>query len=91
MTETIEMQAGRIRSDFIDRLNKSKACFRAGMLQTIDSTVERIGGAIESGMNQRLQGEREAESRRVDLEGVLSGLRELRKDITLVRQSAEAM
>lgn len=58
MLQTIDMQAGRMRFDFMDRLNKGTMGFRQEMLQKIEATVQGIALAMEQGMNQRSRGER---------------------------------
>ncbi|MEW6408705.1 MAG: dynamin family protein [Nitrospirota bacterium] len=64
MLEMIDMQGGRIRFDFAERLDKSKLDFRWEMLQRIEATIEGISTAIEKGMNQRTKGEKEVVERK---------------------------
>lgn len=63
MLQTIDMQAGRIRYDFVERLDKSKKRFRREMLDRIDATVTGIDAAVSKGMSIRSRGEREAQER----------------------------
>ncbi|GKT07941.1 dynamin family protein [Desulforhabdus sp. TSK] len=60
MLETIDMQAGRMRADFLRRLTRGKHAFRRQILERIDATMEGISLAIEKGMDARTRGEREA-------------------------------
>ena len=41
MLEMIEMQAGRLRSDFIDRLNRSASRFRSRIIGNMDTVSQR--------------------------------------------------
>ena len=59
MLEAIEMQAGRMRHDFIERLNRSRQKFRHEMVGNMRATLEGISTALEKGMKQRVQGETE--------------------------------
>jgi hypothetical protein len=60
MLEMIEMQAGRLRSDFTDRLNRSASRFRSRIIDNMDTVADGIARAIESGIELRLRGEKEA-------------------------------
>ena len=62
--QVIEMQSGRLRSDFATRLDKSQHDFRWEMHQKIDAMIEGIGAAVEKGMNLRTQGEHEVQERK---------------------------
>ncbi len=57
MLEVIEMQAGRMRHDFIARLDESSQEFRREMGRKMRATLEGISTAMENGMKQRAQGE----------------------------------
>lgn len=91
LLQTIDLQAGRIRYDFVERLNKSKGEFRRKMLLKSEATVEGIGLAIEKGMNRRDRGEKEAERRRTALLGTLQEMDEVRAEIVRIRESASGM
>ena len=49
--QVIDAQAGRLRYDFIQRLDRSKLEFRWQMPQTIEATIEGIETAIRNGMS----------------------------------------
>ncbi|GAB4413397.1 MAG: hypothetical protein OHK0032_09460 [Thermodesulfovibrionales bacterium] len=61
--QVIDIQSGRLRYDFAERLDKSKLDFRWEMVQRIDATIEGIETAIKKGMEQRSRGEKEVEER----------------------------
>lgn len=63
LVRVVDMQAGRLGSDFEERLDKSKLEFRWEMLQKIDTAIDGIGAAIEKGMAQKSKGEREVSAR----------------------------
>ncbi len=89
MLQLIEMHAGRIRYDFVDRINKSRRSFRARMHRKIDATVGGIEAAIEKGMNWRVEGQKEVESRREDLVRTLRGLEDLRLELLSIREAID--
>lgn len=89
--ELIDMQSGRMRYDFIERLNKGKLEFRRQMLQKIEATVEGIASAVEKGMSQRARGEREVEERRTALLAGLEKMDDVKKELSSVRERAEQM
>ncbi len=60
MLEAIEMQSGRARFDFMDRVNKSRLKFRGEMVKRIDDTIKGIGSAIETGADMESRGEEKA-------------------------------
>jgi GTPase SAR1 family protein len=89
MLETIEMQAGRLRFDFIDRLNKSAFHFRSEMLKKIEIISRGIAQAIERGMELRLKGEAEAAQLESTLSARLSEMERIRSELLHDRESAE--
>ncbi len=64
LLQVVDIQSGRVRYDFAERLDKSKLDFRWEMLQKIDATIEGIEAAIKKGMSQRERGEKEVEERK---------------------------
>ncbi|MDR3570539.1 MAG: dynamin family protein [Syntrophobacteraceae bacterium] len=84
MLEMIEMQAGRIRSDFLDRLNRSASLFRRRIAGNMDTVAEAIARAIESGIDLGLRGEEEAARIQAGLSEQLAGLELLRSDLARV-------
>jgi hypothetical protein len=91
MLQLIEMQSGRIRYDFIERLNKSKLEFRRQMLRKIEATVEGLAGAIENGVRQRARGKEEVEERRIALFAGLAEIDAIRNEIVSIRERASGM
>lgn len=89
--QVIEMQAGRIRSDLVERLNASAAAFRKEMLQKIDSTANGIATAIDKGMRQKSMGEESSRWRQQQLQSESSAIDELRKDLLDIEQCANAL
>ncbi len=59
LLQVIDIQSGRLRYDFAERMDKSKLEFRWEMLQKIEATIEGIETAIKKGMSQREMGEKE--------------------------------
>ena len=91
MLQTIDMQAGRMRFDFMERLNRGTLGFRQEMLQKIDATVQGIALAMEKGMNQRSRGEKEMERRLSALAEELMKLDEVRDELIGTRETANRM
>jgi GTP-binding protein EngB required for normal cell division len=59
-----EMQSGRLRHDFEERIKKSVHDFRREMLERIEATVTSIETAIDKGRALRMRSEDEAAARR---------------------------
>ncbi|NLI83386.1 MAG: dynamin, partial [Deltaproteobacteria bacterium] len=89
LVQTIEMQAGRIRSDLLERLNQSTQAFRSEMLRKVETTADGIAAAIENGVKQKSQGEREVRARQEVLTAELAGIREMREELLRMEKSAE--
>jgi GTPase SAR1 family protein len=84
--EAAEIQSGRVRYDFAERLDKSKLDFRREMLQRIEATVEGISVAITRGMADRDKGEREAAGRAEALLAEAARLEAARQSLLQLRQ-----
>jgi hypothetical protein len=85
MLETIDIQSGRLRYDFIERLNKSKIAFRDAILQKMETAITDVSVAIEKGMELRSQGEHQVAIRQGILVEQLSRLDGLRAEILDIR------
>lgn len=86
MLEMIEMQAGRIRSDFLGRLNSGASRFRLRIIGNMDTAAGAIARAIESGMDLRLKGEAQAAGIASDLGERLAGLEGIRSELVQIRE-----
>jgi len=86
MLEVIEMQAGRMRHDFISRLSDSKQRFQREMIQKMRWTLEGIATAMEKGMKQRARGEQELQLRQSALSQELPEMDKLRNKLLAVRE-----
>jgi 23S rRNA maturation-related 3'-5' exoribonuclease YhaM len=67
LLEMLDTQGGRVRYDFVERLDKSKLDFRWEMFERIEATIKGISSAIEKGMNQKSKGEKAVEERKAAL------------------------
>ena len=72
--ELAEMQSGRLRHDFEERIKKSVHDFRREMLERIEATSAGIESAIDKGRTLRMQGANEAASRRDELGAALASI-----------------
>jgi GTPase SAR1 family protein len=86
MLEMIEMQAGRIRSDFIDRLSRSASRFRLRIIGSMDAGVGGIERAIESGIDLRRKGEEEAARVQSRLRERLFETEKIRTELIQIRE-----
>ena len=75
--ELAEIQSGRLRHDFEERIKKSVHDFRREMLERIEATIAGIEAAIDKGRALRTKGEREAASRQAELAAALARIDEL--------------
>jgi GTP-binding protein EngB required for normal cell division len=91
MLEIIEMQAGRMRHDFIARLGESKEKFQRDMVRKMRAMLEGISTALEKGMKQRVQGEEELLRRQVMLSRELHQMDELKERLLTMRERINAV
>ena len=77
--ELAEMQSGRLRHDFEERIKKSVHDFRREMLERIEATIAGIETAIDKGRALRMQGVSEATSRRDELGAALTRIEALER------------
>jgi hypothetical protein len=89
MLEMIEMQAGRLRADFIDRLNRNASRFRSAIIGNMDNVSGGIARAIENGMDLRLKGEQEAAAMKSRLVERLSALERIRGELLRTAEDLE--
>ncbi|RME64568.1 MAG: dynamin [Nitrospirae bacterium] len=89
LLEMVERQSGRIRWDFVDRLQRSRREFRFQMLQKIADTVEGIRQAIEKGIKLKQLNEEEAEGKKAHLEGELRSLSSLKVQLEEIIKHTE--
>ncbi|MGD9788189.1 MAG: dynamin family protein [Sulfuricellaceae bacterium] len=75
--ESADTQAGRLRYDFAQRLDKSMHDFKAAMLGRIDATLEGIETAVRRGAEIGAAGTREADIREGELSSSLQALDDL--------------
>jgi hypothetical protein len=91
MLETIDMQAGRMRADFLHRLTRGKQAFRRQILERIDATMEGISQAIEKGMDARTRGERETALQGKLLSEKMEHLEKLRHQLSSMEKMVHQM
>jgi FKBP-type peptidyl-prolyl cis-trans isomerase 2 len=84
--EMVDMQGGRVRFDFAERLDKSKLDFRWEMRQRIEATIEGISKAIEKGVSQKSKGERAVGEREKVLLETERRMNEIKDNLIKIRQ-----
>ena len=62
LPEKVDMNCGRIRSDFVDRINKSAVELRWGMKEKLKETTQFIEEAVKAAMKLKEKSEEEAEA-----------------------------
>ena len=72
--ELVDTQAGRLRYDFVQRLQKSESDFRKIMLDRIDSTLEGIERAVTKGLEVNETNSAEAQKQKQRLQHNLEQL-----------------
>lgn len=85
LLQVIDIQSGRVRYDFAERLDKSKLEFRWEMLQRIDATIEGIETAIKKGVEQRSKGEKEVEERKLVISEMMQKLININKSLVEIK------
>ena len=65
--ELADTQAGRVRYDFAQRLDKSMREFKSAMLQRLDATLAGIEAAVKKGVEASTAGTAQAERRAAEL------------------------
>lgn len=82
----IDVQGGRVRYDFGERLGKSTVDFKREMLRKIDDTVEGISRAIRMGMEKKSRGEEEVKRRTEAIRGSSERLEGISDCLLRIRQ-----
>lgn len=67
ITSAVDMQAGNLRYDFAERLNKSKIKFKWEMVDKISATIDGIEKAIKKGLESKNKSEVEINKRETEL------------------------
>ena len=86
--EMADTQAGRVRYDFAQRLDKSMRNFKIAMLGRIDATLENIETAIKKGAEVGMVDEQAADARATELNAQLEALGSLASSLDDIRQRA---
>jgi GTPase SAR1 family protein len=89
--QVIDMQSGRVRFDFAERLDRSRLDFRREMTGRIEATIEGIGAAIEKGISQRSRSQKEAEERKAKASDVLKRLDDIKAGLVKLREASAAV
>jgi septin family protein len=89
LLEMIERQSGRIRWDFVDRLQKSRLEFRWQMLGRIDETIKGIREAIHRGIEYRRKSQKELIRRQKEIEEELDKLYNVKNRIVEIIKATE--
>jgi ribosome biogenesis GTPase A len=76
--ERADMQAGRIRYDFAQRLQESVREFRSAVLDRLEQTLDGIEAAVQAAHTLRSRGENALAEHRVRLAGEAQSLEEVR-------------
>jgi hypothetical protein len=91
LARMIDMQSGRIRYDFLQRLEKSRMDFEAEMKKKMDTTAEGIENAIQQGIRLRAQGNTAIEARIRELSENKATLERIMLDLTVIKTDLDAV
>ena len=81
-------QAGRVRYDFAQRLDKSMRDFKLAMLERIDTTLEGIETAVKKGMESGAENAAQADGRGRELTADLARLNALAAQLQTLTAAA---
>ncbi len=84
--EMIDKQGGRVRFDFLERLQRGKLDFRWKMLQRIEATIEGIESAIHKGIKERSRGEVAVDQRKRSCLEAINRINALRERIMGIQE-----
>ncbi len=82
--DCVEVQSGRLRHDFAQRLEKSAKTFNREMTARLETTAMSIEAAMAKGMKQKQGDEREAETRQIAIRERLDRLSEISDELALI-------
>ncbi|HBZ55112.1 MAG TPA: dynamin [Syntrophobacteraceae bacterium] len=85
MYHTINMQGGRTRYYFVERLNKSKNLFYKSIMEKLDITIAGLDNALDQGFQLRSQGEEQVGRHRIRLEADLRQIDRVYQDLLDIR------
>ncbi len=88
MSRTIDIQSGRMRYHFVERLNKSKDSFYKRIMDKLDLTIAGLDSALDQGLQLRSQGEEQVGRHRIKLEGELQQIDGLYQDLLDIRNAS---
>jgi len=87
--DMVDRQGGRLRYDFVERLNASRQEFRQESLARIETTVKGLSAAIEKGMSRKTRGGEVAKARMGELQSLEDRLDEIKTGLLAVSRTAE--
>lgn len=86
--ELTDTQAGRLRYDFTQRLDKSMNNFRKQMLERIDTTLKGIEVAVKKGLEVNAANRVDVQAQRVKLRSEMTQLAKLNDELELLMVAA---
>lgn len=84
--EIVEMQLGRVRYDFAQRLDKSMREFKSVLQDKLEAMIESIDGAVKKGVSMERAGEGEVERRTRSLLSTARALEDIKARVLEVGQ-----
>jgi hypothetical protein len=75
--EAVDRQSGRIRHDFVNRLERSRRDFGWEMQKRMDAAVEGIEAAVKKGMDLKARSEEDVEARQRALHDIAEKIEDL--------------
>jgi GTPase SAR1 family protein len=87
MHQMIDMQSGRIRYTFGERLNESKAAFYKDMMNRLDATIKGLNTALDHAVRQRALGGDQVVGRQETLDRELKQLDRAYQELLDIRKA----
>lgn len=89
--ETVEMLAGRIRSDFLQRLDRGRATLSGDLTDRLNRVADGIEQALQQGRRERAKTAEESEQHRLSLERQLAAIDATGERLQAIRVRVAAM
>jgi len=83
--EKVSMNCGRVRYDFIERVEKSYAEFKRSLDQKIQTIISEIGAVLEKGIQRKKQSEQEVNEQLKKLRSALKAVRGVKEQLTMIK------
>jgi len=81
--QRLDMTCGRIRSDFLHRLDETAIKYVSSLNESVESVLEVVEASVEKGLEERNQNEGSVQRKLKELEGRIRMLKEIKEQMRL--------